>query len=368
MLREKADDRRETFIEQLVARNFTTYFAVTHPKYATGNEAFRFTPSPVSAAVPWSWKYREARKLLFELGDLLTTDEAERRNVNFVNPTLKDLMPAATLPTLRGGIQLLLPGERAYTHRHSANAFRFVLEAPEEGACTVVEGYRIPMTPGDLVITPNWTWHDHHNESDSHAIWYDGLDVLMAYWIGAGFFQEHEDVTGAAYQEIRQSADPMTRSYGAGLLHRRSMFPEHVPVSDNSLLYYPYSRAREALQNLLECGGGNSREGVLIEYVNPLDGSSTFPSMNNCVRMVPGKSRLEPTRRTENIVFVTVEGSATFHLPDGRDFSTEPFDVTAIPSWVPYSISNPQPEPVVLFSNSDRPFFEKLGFYREAEA
>ena len=81
---------------------------------------------------------------------------------------------------------ILLPGERAYTHRHSANAFRFILEAPDRGASTVVDGTRIPMQPGDLVMTPNWTWHDHHNESDTHAIWYDGLDVLMAYWLGGG--------------------------------------------------------------------------------------------------------------------------------------------------------------------------------------
>lgn len=366
MLREETNNRRDSFIEQLVARNFTTYFAVTHPKYATGNKAFRFTSSPVSAAVPWSWKYSEARALLFELGDLLTTDEAERRNINFVNPALKDLMPAATLPTLRGGIQLLQPGEQAYTHRHSANAFRFILEAPAEGACSVVEGYRIPMTPGDLVITPNWTWHDHHNESDSHAIWYDGLDVLMAYWIGAGFFEEHADATGAAYQEIHQSVEPMARCYGGGLLHRKSILPEHVPASDNSLLYYPYARTREALQGLLDCGGGNARDGVLIEYVNPVGGAPTFPSMNNCIRMIPRKSRLQEMRRTENIVFVTMEGAVTFHLPDGKNFRAERFDVTAIPSWIPYSISNAEREPAVLFSNSDRPLFEKLGFYREA--
>src|SRR5690606_31117071 len=114
-------------------------------------------------------------------------------------------------------------------------------------------------------------------------------------------------------------------------------------------------RARETLQDLLEGGGGNPRDGVLLEYVNPVDGSPTFPSMNNCLRMVPGKSRLEETRRTENIVFVTKEGSVTFHLPDGQDFRAEPFDVIAIPSWVPYSISNEEREPAVLFSNSDRP-------------
>jgi gentisate 1,2-dioxygenase len=67
-------------------------------------------------------------------------------------------------------------------------------------------------------------------------------------------------------------------------------------------------------------------------------------------------------------MFITMEGSVTFHLPDHQTFQTSPFDVTALPSWVPYSISNTNKEPAVLFSNSDRPLFEKLGFYREAEA
>ena len=363
---EKIDSRREEFIQELLSSNFTTFFVATHPKYSTGNKAFRFTPTPVSAAVPHSWRYRDARAKLFELGGLLTVDEAERRNINFVNPALKDFMPAASLPTLRGGIQLMLPGEKAYTHRHSANAFRFVLEAPESGACTVVEETKIPMHPGDLVMTPNWTWHDHHNESDSHAIWYDGLDVLMAYWIGGGFSQDLKSVSGESYQTIRRTADQVVACYGRGLLHRKAMFPEHIPASDNTLLYYPYSRARQALQDLHEAGAGNEYDGVLMEYVNPVDAGPTFPSMNTSIRIVPGKSRIEARHRTENIIFITMEGSVTFHLPD-KTFQTEPFDVTAVPSWVPYSITNSAKDPAVLFSNSDRPLFQKLGFYREAD-
>jgi gentisate 1,2-dioxygenase len=35
---------------------------------------------------------------------------------------------------------------------------------------------------------------------------------------------------------------------------------------------------------------------------------------------------------------------------------------------VPYSISNSDKTPAVLFSQSDRPLFEKLAFYREKRA
>ena len=365
MLTETVDHRREAFIEDLLSHNFTTFFAATHPKYSR-NKAFRFSATPISAAVPYSWKYEDARTRLFALSDLLTVEEAERRNINFVNPALREFMPAATLTTLRGGIQLLLAGEKAYTHRHSANAFRVILEAPDTGAFTVVEGTNIPMRRGDLVLTPNWTWHDHHNESDTHAIWYDGLDVLMAYFVGGVFSQEFKDVAGDAYQTITRSVEPMVHAHGQGLLHQQKLFPDHLPPSNNPLWYYPYSTSRAALQNLLNAGAGNERDGVLIEYVNPVTGGPTFPSMSTALRMVPGASRLEARHRTENVIFITLEGSVIFELPNKQTFQTQPCDVTALPSWVPYSITNPEREPAVLFSHSDRPLFEKLGFYREA--
>lgn len=222
------------------------------------------------------------------------------------------------------------------------------------------------MHPGDLVLTPNWTWHDHHNESDSHAIWYDGLDVLMAYFMGGVFSQEFTDAAGGAYQPVEQPADRMAHGYGPGLAPRKKMFPDHIPASDNPLLYYPYSRARQALQNLLDAGAADPFDGVLIEYVNPVHGGPAFPSMNTAIRIVPGNSTLEARHRTENVMFITMEGSVTFQLPENQTFQTAPFDVTAIPSWVPYTITNPDKAPAVLFSNSDRPLFEKLGFYREA--
>ena len=356
---------REAFIEDLTANNFTTYFVATHPKYANSNPAFRFTPSPVSIAVPYSWSYSDARKRLMSLSSLLTADEAERRNINFVNPALKDFMPAAALPTLRGGIQLLLPDEQAYSHRHTANAFRLVFEAPESGAYTNVEGNRLPMSMGDLILTPNWTWHDHHNEGDSHVIWYDGLDVLIAYWIGGVFFEEMFDVTGEKYQAIKHEANSVTDNFGPGMIHRRKMFPDHIPASNNPMIYYPYSKARALLTDLALQGAADPCEGVVVDYVNPVTCGPTFPTMGTSIRLIKEQSTVEAMHRTENILFITMEGSVTFHLPDDEKFTTEPHDVTAVPSWVPYSISNNSNTPAVLFSQTDRPVFESLGFYRE---
>jgi len=367
-MNEQVKTPRELFIEDLLTCNFTTFFVATHPKYSKSNPAFRFTPTPVSVAVPYSWSYADARKRLMDLSSLLTQEEAERRNINFVNPALKDFMPGAALPTLRGGIQLLLPDEKAFSHRHSANAFRLILEAPPKGAYTTVEGNRLPMNKGDLILTPNWTWHDHHNEGESHVIWYDGLDVLMAYWIGGVFYEEMMDASGKhQYQPVLNESNSVTDAYGPGLIHRKKMFPDHIPASDNTLIYYPYSKSRQLLSDLAAQGAGDPYEGILLEYVNPVNCGPTFPAMSTSIRQINGKSTMQAMHRTENVLFITLEGSVTFHLPDNKTFTTQPHDVTAIPSWVPYSITNSENESAVLFSQSDKPVFQALGFYREAK-
>jgi gentisate 1,2-dioxygenase len=143
------------------------------------------------------------------------------------------------------------------------------------------------------------------------------------------------------------------------------MFPDHIPVSDNTLLYYPYSKSRALLQELAEQGAGNEHDGIMLDYVNPVTCGPSFPTMGTSIRMIRPKTTTTAIHRTENIIFVTLEGSVTFHLPDKKVLHAKPFDVTAIPSWVPYTITNNSNDPAVLFSQTDRPLFQKLGFYRE---
>jgi len=224
------------------------------------------------------------------------------------------------------------------------------------------------MYKGDLILTPNWTWHDHHNEGDSHVIWYDGLDVMLAYWLGGVFYEEMKDVDNVEYQEVKHGPEALTNTFGPGLVHRRDVYPDRIPESDNPLIYYPYSKARQHLNDLAEQGLGNQYEGVRMEYVNPYNCGTAFPTMEVAVRLINSKSTVEAMHRLENIIYITLEGSVTFHLPDNRTFTTQPHDVTAIPSWVPYSITNNEGEPAVLTSQSDRPVFKALGYYTEKVA
>lgn len=134
------------------------------------------TPEPQTRAVRHLWSWQELRPQLLRSGEVVTAAEAERRVLMLLNPGLKGRV--ATTTTLYGGLQLILPGEIARTRRHTPNGLRFIMEG--EGAYTVVDGDKMTMAPGDFVLTPNWTWHDHGSEGDHPVVWLDGLDIPLA--------------------------------------------------------------------------------------------------------------------------------------------------------------------------------------------
>ena len=107
------------------------------------------------------------------------------------------------IPALRGqsrithslyaGLQLIMPGEVAPAHRHTASAIRFIIDGA--GAYTSVEGERTYMSPGDFVLTANWASHDHGNTSDKPMIWLDVLDLPTINFFETMFSEHLDDET-----------------------------------------------------------------------------------------------------------------------------------------------------------------------------
>ena len=69
---------------------------------------------------PMVWRWEAAKAGLDAAGRLIDAEQAERRNLFMVNPIEGNHY--ATLRTLVSAYQMLLPGEKARTHRHSPNA------------------------------------------------------------------------------------------------------------------------------------------------------------------------------------------------------------------------------------------------------
>lgn len=106
---------------------------------------------PTPEAVPYKWDWSTLHKLAERSGELVPVGRGgERRAIGLANPGLHGETHVA--PTLWAAIQYLAPGENAPEHRHSQNAFRFVIEG--EGVWTVVNGDATPHAPWRLSADP----------------------------------------------------------------------------------------------------------------------------------------------------------------------------------------------------------------------
>ena len=118
---------------------------------------------------------------------------------------------------MRCAVSIYLPGDVAPVHLHAPNASRTILT--DKGGYTNVEGERCEATRGDIILTPNGTWHDHGNESGQPVIWIDMLDwPLMEYLDCVWVDQNYIDVNrgNAKSQPAAHGDGYSTRMYGHG--------------------------------------------------------------------------------------------------------------------------------------------------------
>jgi gentisate 1,2-dioxygenase len=307
-------------------------------------------PQPTPETVPVHWRYAELRPLLMEAGRLLTAKEAERRVLVLENPGVRG--QSKITQSLYSGLQMILPGEIAPCHRHAASALRFVVEGT--GAYTAVEGERTTMHPGDFILTPSWTYHDHGNPGQDPVVWLDGLDVPIVNIFDTSFMERHPQEFQA---NTIPEGDALAR-YGANLLpvDYRSARPS------SPIFNYPYEKSRAALERLYEDGPVHPCHGVKMRYVNPATGGYTMPTIGAFLQLLPKGFAGEAYRATDATVFSVAEGTGRSRVGDAV-FDWSPRDVFVVPSWCP--VSHESAPGAVLFSFSDRPAQQALGLWRE---
>lgn len=187
-------DTNVDFADSLLnAPDLERYYAALEPTAMGAGWAKRepsMYPEPKKLFVPAHWSYRNARAAMDGAARLVGTEHAERRNLICINP-----IPGngyATNRSLVAAYQMIKGHEVARSHRHTANAMRFILDTGPE-CYTVVEGMKVPMIPGDVLMTPNWCWHGHNNVGPHNAYWIDFLDAPLAHLLGPMFFEQYHD-------------------------------------------------------------------------------------------------------------------------------------------------------------------------------
>jgi gentisate 1,2-dioxygenase len=307
-------------------------------------------PQPQPVTQPALWKWDELRPLIMEGGRLITAKEAERRVLVLENPGLRGM--SQITQSLYAGLQLILPGEVAPTHRHAASALRFIVEGA--GAYTAVDGERTTMHPGDFILTPSWTFHDHGNPGNDPVVWLDGLDVPIVNMLDTSFAEHHPMET-----------QPVSRPEGdAQLRYGQNMLPvEYTPTSLSAPVFvYPYSRSRETLERLHRNGPLDPCHGTKLQYVNPATGGYPMPTIAAFMQYLPAGFRGEAYRGTDATIYSVVEGRGESRVGT-TTLAWGPRDIFVVPSWTP--VSHAAREAAVLFSFSDRAAQKALGLWRE---
>ena len=312
------------------------------------------TSEPRLPSRPWHWSYRIMREQLLTAGNLISAEEAERRVLILENPGLPG--SSALTETLYAGLQLILPGEDAPAHRHSPAALRLIIEG--EGAYTAVDGERAYMAPGDLILTPSWTWHDHGHEGTGPTIWLDVLDLPTVLKLGPVFTELYP----AAHFPTTRTPDTSAQRFGANLRPLGS-----APTSLSSPVFsYGFARSRSALLAHARDCAPDPVHGAAMEYVNPANGESAMPTISTFLHRLPAGFAGAPYRTTEGSIFCAIEGRGRLEAGTGGErqvFEWAPGDVFVVPCWCPYALY--AGTDAILFRASDRTTQIKLGLWRE---
>jgi gentisate 1,2-dioxygenase len=231
-------------------------------------------------------------------------------------------------------------------------AIRLVMSGT--GAETITEGKVCPMEPGDLILTPAWTWHEHHHRGTERMVWFDGLDLPLARQLGTIFF-EPEPGPVAPCGLVALSDDALQT---AGVL------PDgDDPTRTYSPLFrYPWERVQRTLDAMPASGQGIKR----LRYVNPADGGPVLPTID-CYALRLDQGAVTPRQRsTETAIVVVIEGEGETIVGDTR-ITWSPHDVFTLPrwQWVEHRASA---APATLFLMTDRALIERLGYFREEVA
>ena len=326
------------------------------PLWTAREDLMPSVPNP--SAVPHIWHWADLYPLAQRAGELIPVGRGgERRAIAIANPGLSP-KPHAT-PTLWAAIQYLGAGEVAPPHRHSQNAFRFVLEG--EGVWTVVDGDPVAMRRGDLLITAGWQFHGHHNPSSAPMAWLDGLDIPFSSHIDAGFFEFGRDDVGDRGTPHVSRAE---RLWGYPGLLPVSAVGQQPPYSP--LAAYRWDDTDTALRAQLELEaeghpGVISQGHAAVRFSHPGSGSDALPTIRTEMHRIASGASTLTTREAGSSVWQVFEGTGSVHL-DGERRELIRGDLIAVPSWCEHGFVAACE--LTLFRMSDAPIFERLHFDR----
>lgn len=325
-------------------------------------------PASRMRAVPCVWRFREMHPLLERASSLVPMEHAYRRALLFQNPGLAPRPWITT--TMYGGCSWYNPGEIASVHRHAPSASRFTLQG--DGGFTVVEGEKLPMKRGDLVLTPNGTWHDHGNDGKEPIIWVDLLDLPLVENLRNSWVMDYEyfesDAQGQRalrrYQSATKSPRYSQKLYGTGGVRPRLASHRRGRGVGSPKFFYPWEDTLRALEDAKGIAD-DPCDGVAVEFVDPMTGASVLPTLSFGVHQYKAGVETQSQRRTSSTVFCVIEGRGRTEIDGASPMEWERNDLFVVPSWTWYRHVNADlKSDVLLYAVSDEPALRRLDLWR----
>jgi len=314
------------------------------------------------------WRWSEIASYLDKIADIARGADvspiefAERQQFLLTNPGLGGRLQVTS--TMRCAVSIYNPSDVAPVHIHTPNASRTILS--ENGGYTTIEGERCAAARGDLILTPNGTWHDQGNDGCEPVVWIDVLDFPLMEFLDCVWLDEA--YPGATQGNSRAQRVTLPGSYSHMLYGRGGLVPGFLPHrrgfgrETSPMFHYRGSDVREALAGLRE-EEGDPYEAITLRFINPATGGSVFPTLDYRALMLRPGEATRFKRETASTFYIAIEGQGVTEIA-GRSLDWQTNDIFVVPSFAWRRHVNQSQNDAVLYAVSDAPLMEKIGQYR----
>jgi gentisate 1,2-dioxygenase len=342
-----AESPMEAFYRDINAKSFDALWRHHGPPTPTADEV-------KALYQPHLWQWQDIEPFLYQAMELVKpSHEDQRRVLTLNNPSVMPMHQATH--TISGAVQVVLPGEIAPSHRHTMAAIRFVIKG--KGAITFIDAEGCTMNPGDLILTPGWTWHGHVNQGDGPMFWMDSLDVPLVSMLRHGLYEDYPDQLFPATKPI----DDSLHRYGRG--HLKPVWDKtEGPISP--LLSFPWEQTERALHDLAQADQ-SPFDDVAFEYTHPTTGGHVLPTIGCWIQMLRPGVKTHAHRHSNVSLYHIFRGQGST-IVDGVQIDWEEGDFLAIPPYAWHEHHNRSTtDEAVMFSTNDIPVMESLNLLRE---
>jgi gentisate 1,2-dioxygenase len=335
---------------------------------ATGHTASGRVGAAQLKPVAHRWRWREIGPYLDRIAeiargaDVSPIEFAERQQFLLTNPGLSGKLQVTS--TMRCAVSIYNPGDVAPVHIHTPNASRTILS--EHGGYTTIEGERCAARRGDLILTPNGTWHDHGNDGSEPVVWIDVLDFPLMEFLDCVWLDEQ--YPGETQGNVR--AQPVTQpdGYSQRLYGKGGLVPAVAPSrrgfgqGTSPMFHYRGADVRAALDDL-RAEPSDPYDGVVLRFVNPVTGASVFPTLDYRAMLLRAGEETLFKRATAATLYQVIDGSGLTEIA-GETFEWETNDIFVVPGFAWRRHVNRGEADAILYTVSDLPLLDKIAQYR----